>query len=120
MTVRLSGADFKAFWADTSWFPSGPKGGAVDDESVFLNNDAEPLSTDETDYPDQINDSDRVRVVGGVVDDYDSGEQHALGPILKAWLDKRTTVAMVITVKKDRLAEVTAALKQIPGLKIGM
>jgi hypothetical protein len=121
MAVKLSGVEFKAFWADDSWFPPN-NDGCVEEEAVFVNDGDEPLTCDDHDYPSQIDDQDRVKVVGGYLNDYRDNTHSDLEAILRAWRKRQATDYIVLRVPKSVREAFDVALASLqlvfPGIKV--
>lgn len=122
MTVKTTGALFKAFWNDESWCPKD-SGKYVEEECVYLgeSDEDEPLDPLSTDYGKDIPDDAVVTLVGGELIDDRPGfnTRTPLERILRAWIEKQTTTALVVHCPKDKVDLVRIALSTIPGVRVG-
>lgn len=108
MTVKLTGAQWNAFvrnpWPEDWW---------VDDEEITVNGVP-------TKDPADIKDTDVIQVTGGYVSGVanEEGEEavlHSFERLIRKWLKEQTTASLSVTCQKDRVQEVTAAIKAAGG-----
>lgn len=111
MTTKMTGAEWKRFYADPEAWPDGAW---HDDEHITVNGQdaAETPGIDYTAIPDDA----AMTIHGGAYfpdsksDDTDSLEGH-----FKKWRKRQTTVSFVVECPKGKEAAVRAAIKAAGG-----
>ncbi len=109
--VKLSGADFLAFWHDKAVW----EGKYVEDEAVTV--DGRALTAEEGDAGEVVKPSSTVVVEGGlfVADKSDPSDGEEFAGVLRMWLKNRDTAAFVVRVKRGQEADLRAAVKALGG-----
>lgn len=113
MTVKLTGADYKAFledasvWKEGYWFES---------DHVTVNGEEVGDDYDET----TLDDADKVTITGGCL--YlgsDIGaESIDYEKRLRKWLKARTVTTVVLEINNDQLENHLASFAVLPGVKV--
>lgn len=111
MTLKLKGADLKAFmedrefWWDGRWY----------EEAELSINGGPWFDWD----GEEIKDTDSLRWRGGVVyDGPDDRDGYGLQPKLLAWLKGRVHTLVVLEIHKDHLAAVKELINATPGVRM--
>lgn len=117
MATKCTGADYKAFMDDKSfWKETGEPDGYTyhDDEVLIVNGVEADLDFD----PMKMSDSDRVTIEGGVVINAAQGpEMPSLEAYFKRWRKAQTTRYLVVEAPVEKLDEISEALKAL-GAKV--
>lgn len=112
MSVKLTGADLKAFmedkafWTDGRWY----------EEAVLSINGGEPFDWD----GEPIDPADKITWHGGMVyDNADIGSTfYDLETELKRWLKKRAVTVVVLEVDNAKVDMIVSMLKATVGVKV--
>lgn len=114
MTVKIKGADYRAFfqdkgvWSDGVWF----------DDVLTVINGVEFGMDDNLDEESDLKDEDRVEVHGGVIyANQDDRVGKSYETALRNWLKRRDTETLIVEVPKAKAAELRALLKDMKGVK---
>ena len=113
MSVKMKGAEFKAYYHDEEYW----KPGAWHDYHCIKVN-GEYTEDIEVDIPDDAD----VLIESGVVyvpaDDESGAEEKEIQLVthFKNWRKQKNFSFIVVTVEKDKAAEVREAMKSIPGV----
>lgn len=106
--MKTSGALFKQFYADPTYWPDDDGDTYHDDVLLAINGKEVPDGVD----PSSIKDTDEVTFVsGGVVEGRGNGV--GLDEYFTQWLAEQTSVTFTVTCPKDKAEQVRAALEAL-------
>lgn len=108
MTVKTTGAEFKRFYFDDSYWTDG-----MWHEDDVVEVDGLPASEDIafTDLPDAAS----IKITGGVVMGLADGSGPSFEGYFKKWRKAQNTVSFVVECGKDKEADVRAAVRAAGG-----
>ena len=111
MTVKASGAEVKAFYTDKKFWP---KGTIHEDEIVVI--DGIPVEEGSVDLGEDLSDTCIVEITDGYVtnDTYDK-DLGSFENYFKKWRKQQDTAFLSVSVPKDKLDAVVAAIKAAGG-----
>lgn len=113
MATKASGIEFKRFYNDPQYWPSGSD--TYHDDVVFLVN-GEELPDDKD--PGQVADADVVSIEGGVVMHsplYAAGKEPSMESYFKRWRREQNTTTVVVECDRKDLEAVQTAIKAAGG-----
>lgn len=109
MAVRVSGSEWRDFYADKSFWP---KGAWHDDEEILVN--GHPPG-DDFNF-DEVDDADILTVSGGIVyPDEDARDGPSLESHFKRWRKRQTTSILIVEVPNESSDAVRAAISAAGG-----
>jgi hypothetical protein len=112
MGIKMSGADFKRFWAEDSWCFDGQGYVAGDGYAV------DGVQTDSFKHED-LHDSAVVEILTGAVYPFDKEEENKdLVAVARAWLRKQETRKVVVEVPTDQMIGFKADIVYRFGAKV--
>lgn len=116
MAIKTIGAEFKRFYSDKEFWPEpDTKSGAYvwhADELITVDGEEIDWDFDLTLVPDEA----RMTIEGGcVTDERNPDKDQSFEGYFKKWRKKQSTATIVVEVPKDKLEEVTIAIKQAGG-----
>ena len=108
MSVKTTGAEFKRFYFDDSYWPDGTW---HEDEEIEI--DGNPISEDLA--IEDIHDIAALKVTGGIVMGRADGITPSVESYFKKWRKAQNTVSLVVECGKDKEADVRAAVRAAGG-----
>lgn len=114
MTIKCTGAEFKAFYSDPKFWPDEQW---HEGEQVTINGvDREGWDVS---Y-DQLDDADQLTITGGCVMDANNGDREVgtLEGHFRKWRREQTSTVVLVRVPNDKLAAFDAACKAAGVTKI--
>ena len=105
MTIKMSGAEFNAFYSDPAMWPEGVY---HDDQIITING----VIVDDDCTP---NDNDLVSITGGYVTDEDGGDLGTLESYIRKWRKKQNTVVLLVECDMAKVDCVKDAVKVAGG-----
>lgn len=111
MTIKTTGAEFKRFYSDKEFWPDGH---SVWHEDEYITVDGVDIDGDYdlTEVPDDS----RMTIEGGaVMDERHPDKEQSFEGYFKKWRKNQSTATIIVEVPKDKLEEVTIAIKQAGG-----
>lgn len=124
MPVKLSGADFRRFWADDSvWNPKSDVRNIVEEETItFLTKNGtftHLVSPDDYQAETLKDVADLVMVSGGFVYNELNPNGHedaqSLEAVIRRWLKRQTRRIVSVEIQTERLNDLKLAVKQLGG-----
>jgi hypothetical protein len=117
LTTKTHGAELKAFYNDDGYWLKTPDS-KIDDvwheELCLLVNDVEQV--DDFSITGDLKDEDRVTIVDGLVtSSRDDFADRTFESFFKTWRKQQNTAYIAVTVPKDKLEAVRAAIKAAGG-----
>lgn len=117
MATKTSGAELKTFYNDDDYWLKTP-GSTSDDiwheDVVLMVNGVE--QAEDFSITDDLKDEDQVTIVDGVIfSNLEGFNDRSFESFFKAWRKKQNTVYLSVTVPKDKLEAVRAAIKAAGG-----
>lgn len=124
MPVKLSGADFRRFWADDSvWNPKSDVRNIVEDETITIltkNGTFTHLESSDDYQAATLQDvADLVMVSGGFVynelnpNGYEDAQ--SFESVIRRWLKRQTRRIVSVEIQTERLNDLKLAVKQLGG-----
>lgn len=108
MSVKVTGAEFKRFYADPAWWSED--GSVYHDDATMLVNGAE---TDFDFDPATVSDDSTITVSGGVV--FGVKGEPSLETYFKRWQRQQNTVVLVIEASRATADAIKEAVKAAGG-----
>lgn len=111
MTIKTTGAEFKRFYFDKEFWP-GVRSVWHDDEYITI--DGEKIDGDYN--LTLVSDKACMTIEGGIViDNLFHDKEQSFESYFKKWRKKQSTAIIIVEMHKDKLEEVTIAIKQAGG-----
>jgi len=107
MSVKMTGAEFKEFYADESIWPQDTW---HEDAFMYVDGTEHPDGID----VDKLSDTSVVEISGGFIVGLDD-EEPSLETYFKRWRKKKNTTMFVVQCDKSIVEAVRAAIKQAGG-----
>ena len=108
MATKTTGAEWKRFYADTTFWPDGRW---HDDELMTVNGEEPPEGFD----LGEVADTAAMTILAGCVFDTAGDSLASLEGHFKKWRKLQTTASVVVDFPKDKLDELKALVKTIGG-----
>ena len=108
MTVKTTGAEFKRFYNDNSWWTQDMW---HEDEEMTINGASRDDDVELIAIPDEA----IVTISGGVVLGLPDDEQPTFEAYFKRWRKKQSRMSIVVECDKDAVEAVRAAVKAAGG-----
>lgn len=118
MPITVTGQEFKAFYDDPSVFPEGAYHDSVliyVDGDLFMSDIDDPAPRWKDAEVKDIPDTSRVRVEAGVIILGENGAEKDFVGALRGWRKQLNSVQLIVSVPKDKLEQVKAAIKSAGG-----
>jgi hypothetical protein len=115
MMIKTTGAEFKRFYTDKSYWPEGTW---HDDEEILVDGKEFPHENDLM----TVADAAIMRVAAGCVYEaqgYEPDNWPSLEVYFRRWLREQSVVVVAVEVPKDRLQQLKDGLKEFGGKVIG-
>lgn len=110
MAIKVTGAEFKRFYDDKSWWPKNSYHEGAD---LSINGELQPDGIDS----DSVQDTDEVTISGGFMFDpeWEEGEGPSLEEYFERWRKAQTTEIFSVECDKTIVDAVKAAIRQAGG-----
>jgi hypothetical protein len=108
MTTRTTGAEYKRFMADDTWWPAGAyhEDESIDVDGIALDGDTNVLD---------LSDTAEIVIDGGIVFDANGSDLAGFEAFFRKWKRAQSTVTMTVEVPRDKVDAVKRAIIKAGG-----